>query len=118
MSKTKTAKPAKKAKETPEAVEQPEVPEITDQELQARNEKVTFVANNILNSITLNQAVTVIQQVALRDANTIVEEADEEKLKENSHSRVQKRVHSLSVEFCFGKFRRGIQFFRQIPLLL
>ena len=82
MSKTKTAKPAKKAKETPEAVEQPEVPEITDQELQARNEKVTFVANNILNSITLNQAVTVIQQVALRDANTIVEEADEEKLKE------------------------------------
>jgi Mg/Co/Ni transporter MgtE len=43
---------------------------------------VTFVANNILNSITLNQAVTVVQQIALRDARQIVEEADEDKRKE------------------------------------
>lgn len=45
-----------------------------------RNELVNFVANNILNSITLNQTITVIQQVALRDATKIVAEADAEKL--------------------------------------
>ena len=45
-----------------------------------QNELVNFVANNILNSITLNQTITVIQQVALREATKIVTEADEEKL--------------------------------------
>ena len=35
-----------------------------------------------LNSLTLNQSIQVVQQVALRDANTIVSEADEAKLKE------------------------------------
>ena len=45
-----------------------------------RNELVNFVANNILNSITLNQTITVIQQVALRDANKIIEDADTETL--------------------------------------
>ena len=47
-----------------------------------KNDLVNFVANNILNSITLNQVVTLVQNVSLRDANTIVTEADEDKLKE------------------------------------
>lgn len=58
--------------------------EPTPEEVAAKNDMVTFVANNILNSITLNQAVTVVQQIALRDANTIVTEADDDKLKEIS----------------------------------
>ena len=49
---------------------------------QKKRELVNFVANNILNSLTMNQTIQVIQQVALRDANTIVSEADEEKLAE------------------------------------
>jgi hypothetical protein len=49
---------------------------------QKKRELVNFVANNILNGLTMNQTIQVIQQVALRDANTIVSEADEEKLKE------------------------------------
>jgi hypothetical protein len=47
-----------------------------------KRQLVNFVANNILNSITLNQTITVVQQIAMRDANTIVSEADEEKLKQ------------------------------------
>lgn len=47
-----------------------------------KNELVQFVANNIINTLTLSQTVTLIQQVSLRDANTIVSEADEEKLAE------------------------------------
>ena len=58
--------------------------EPTPEEVAAKNDMVTFVANNILNSITLNQAVTVVQQIALRDADTIVTEADDDKLKEIS----------------------------------
>ena len=76
MSKTKTAK---KTNVKPQELE---TPKVDDKQIAENNDKVTFVANNILNSITLNQAVTVIQQVALRDASTIVEEADEDKLKE------------------------------------
>ena len=49
---------------------------------QKKRELVNFVANNILNGLTLNQTINVIQQVALRDANQIVSEADEEKLAE------------------------------------
>lgn len=49
---------------------------------QKKRTLVNFVANNILNSLTLNQSIQVVQQVALRDANTIVSEADEAKLKE------------------------------------
>ena len=49
---------------------------------QKKRELVNFVANNILNSLTMNQTIQVVQQVALRDANTIVSEADEEKLAE------------------------------------
>lgn len=51
-------------------------------EIENKEELVNFVANNILNSITLNQVVTLVQQVSIRDANTIVEQADEAKLKE------------------------------------
>jgi hypothetical protein len=54
---------------------------LTAAELKKR-ELVNFVANNILNSLTMNQTIQVIQQVAMRDANTIVSEADETKLKE------------------------------------
>lgn len=45
-------------------------------------ELVNFVANNILNNITLNQVVTLVQQVAIRDANQVIDDADDEKLKE------------------------------------
>ena len=51
-------------------------------EIDNKEELVNFVANNILNSITLNQVVTLVQQVSIRDAGTIVEQADEAKLKE------------------------------------
>ena len=51
-------------------------------EIENKDELVNFVANNILNSITLNQVVTLVQQVSLRDAGTIVEQADQEKLTE------------------------------------
>jgi len=49
---------------------------------QKKRELVNFVANNILNSLTMNQTINVVQQVALRDANQIISEADEEKLAE------------------------------------
>jgi len=49
---------------------------------QRKRELVNFVANNILNSLTMNQTINVVQQVALRDANQIVSDADEEKLTE------------------------------------
>ena len=68
-----------KEKELPKVSEEIDSPEL---EAAERDEMVTFVANNILNSITLNQTVTIIQQVALRDAATIVDEADEKKLEE------------------------------------
>ena len=51
-------------------------------EIDNKEELVNFVANNILNSITLNQVVTLVQQVSIRDAGTIVEQADDAKLKE------------------------------------
>lgn len=51
-------------------------------EIENKEELVNFVANNILNSITLNQVVTLVQQVSIRDANTIIDQADENKLKE------------------------------------
>ena len=51
-------------------------------EIENKEELVNFVANNILNSITLNQVVTLVQQVSIRDAGSIVEQADEAKLKE------------------------------------
>ena len=51
-------------------------------EIENKQELTNFVANNILNNITLNQVVTLVQQVSLRDADTIVGEADEAKLKE------------------------------------
>jgi alpha-N-acetylglucosamine transferase len=49
---------------------------------ETKSELVNFVANNILNNITLNQVVTLVQQVAMRDANQVVNEADDAKLKE------------------------------------
>ncbi len=49
---------------------------------QKKRELVNFVANNILNSLTMNQTINVVQQVALRDANQIISDADEEKLAE------------------------------------
>lgn len=64
----------------------PEATEATPNELtaaeQRKSQLVNFVANNILNSLTLNQSIQVVQQVAMRDANTIVSEADEAKLQE------------------------------------
>lgn len=51
-------------------------------EIENKEELVNFVANNILNNITLNQVVTLVQQVSVRDANTIVSEADDAKIKE------------------------------------
>lgn len=56
--------------------------ELSPEEQAKKSELVTFVANNILNTVTLNQTVTILQQVALRDANTIVDGADEAKMKE------------------------------------
>ena len=78
MSKKKSEK---KEQATPQAAE---TAEATPEEVAEKERMITFVANNILNSITLNQAVTVVQQIALRDADTIVTEADEDKLKEIS----------------------------------
>ena len=61
----------------------PDTPSNALNEAEAKKQRlVNFVANNILNSITLNQTITVVQQIALRDANTIVTEADDEKLKQ------------------------------------
>lgn len=61
----------------------PEKPSNALNEAEAKKQQlVNFVANNILNSITMNQTITVVQQIALRDANTIVSEADDEKLKQ------------------------------------
>ena len=58
--------------------------ESTKNELTAAEEKkgelVNFVANNMLNNITLNQVVTLVQQVVVRDANTLVTDADGDKL--------------------------------------
>ena len=60
--------------------------ESTKNELTAAEEKkgeiVNFVANNMLNNITLNQVVTLVQQVVVRDANTLVTDADDDKLAE------------------------------------
>ena len=47
-----------------------------------KNELVNFVANNMLNNITLNQVVTLVQQVVVRDANSLVTDADDDKLAE------------------------------------
>lgn len=71
---------------------------LTAAELKKR-ELVNFVANNILNSLTMNQTIQVIQQVAMRDANTIVSEADEDKLKEIE----------ASYEDAIAKAREGAQ---------
>lgn len=58
------------------------VEELTPEQQAEQNELITFVANNILNTITVNQTVTLLQQVSLRDAATIVKSADEDKLQE------------------------------------
>lgn len=75
---------SKKKTEKTENVTPPTEPDadLSPEELAELNDMTTFVANNILNSITLNQAVTVVQQIALRDAKQIVDEADEDKRKE------------------------------------
>lgn len=85
MATKKTKKPNKtsKAKEQATLAETEDVPvELSPEEEAKRNEKITFVANNILNNLSLNAAVSIIQQISLRDARTIVEGADEAKLKE------------------------------------
>lgn len=85
MATKKTKKPSKtsKAKEQATLAETEDVPvELSPEEEAKRNEKITFVANNILNNLSLNAAVSIIQQISLRDARTIVEGADEAKLKE------------------------------------
>lgn len=75
--KTKTKKSEKTKEQTPAAE-----PELSPEEIAQRNEMVTFVANNILNNLTLNNCVTIVQQIALRDAQTIVRDADEKKFDE------------------------------------
>lgn len=83
---TKKKKTVKKSEKTEETTPAPETeaaaPELSPEEIAQRNEMVTFVANNILNNLTLNNCVTIVQQIALRDANTIVREADEKKFEE------------------------------------
>jgi Mg/Co/Ni transporter MgtE len=82
MSKTKTKEPKVEATE-----ENAEESKNTLAQAEARKgELVNFVANNILNNITLNQVVQMVQQVAVRDANTIVTEADDDKLNEIEQS--------------------------------
>ena len=71
-----------KKKRTETESNAPQATEAPAKLTQEQNELVTFVANNILNSVTLNQTVTLLQQVALRDANTIVTQADDQKLQE------------------------------------
>ena len=43
---------------------------------------VTFVANNLLNNVTLSQVVNIVQRVSVEDANRIVTEATPERLAE------------------------------------
>ena len=71
-----------KKKQTESESNAPQATDTPAELTQEQNELVTFVANNILNSVTLNQTVTLLQQVALRDANTIVTQADDQKLQE------------------------------------
>jgi len=82
--KKKTTKKSEKTENTTPAAAEAEssAPELSPEEIAQRNEMVTFVANNILNNLTLNNCVTIVQQIALRDANTIVREADEKKFEE------------------------------------
>lgn len=81
--KKKTTKKSEKTEESTPAIEtEAAAPELSPEEIAQRNEMVTFVANNILNNLTLNNCVTIVQQIALRDANTIVREADEKKFDE------------------------------------
>ena len=47
-----------------------------------KNQLVTFVANNLLNNVTLSQVVNIVQRVSMEDANRIVTEATPERLKE------------------------------------
>lgn len=47
-----------------------------------KNNLVTFVANNLLNNVTLSQVVNIVQRVSMEDANRIVTEATPERLKE------------------------------------
>lgn len=75
-------KKTSESKQTPETVAEAPAAELSPEEQAKRNELVTFVANNILNSVTLNQTVTILQQVAMRDATTIVTQADDAKLVE------------------------------------
>lgn len=81
MTTKKTKKPAKTSKKAAEKQTKEEAP-LSPEEQARRNELQTFVANNILNNLSLNQTVTIVQQIALRDAHTIISEADEAKLKE------------------------------------
>lgn len=87
MTTKKTKKPRKSsktaAKSTPEETAKTVDPSTLSPEEQVkRNERITFVANNILNNLTLNQAVNIIQQISLRDAATIVDTGDDAKTKE------------------------------------
>tara|TARA_Y100000310_G_C20344682_1_gene651453 strand:- start:367 stop:642 length:276 start_codon:yes stop_codon:yes gene_type:complete len=47
-----------------------------------KNQLVTFVANNLLNNVTLSQVVNIVQRVSMEDANKIVTEATPERLTE------------------------------------
>ena len=85
---TKKTTKSKKSKQTEEKSTPEETVKAVDpstlspEEQKVRSERITFVANNILNNLTMNQAVTIIQQISLRDASTIVDGGDEAKIKE------------------------------------
>jgi len=49
---------------------------------ETREKMVVFVANNILNSVTLPQIVQAMRNVSLQEANTAVDNADEAQIKQ------------------------------------
>jgi len=49
---------------------------------EAREQMIVFVANNILNSVTLPQVVQAMRNVSLQEATTAVDNADEAQIKQ------------------------------------
>jgi hypothetical protein len=49
---------------------------------ETREKMVVFVANNILNSVSLPQIVQAMRNVSLQEANTAVDNADEAQIKQ------------------------------------
>lgn len=49
---------------------------------EAREKMIVFVANNILNSVTLPQVVQAMRTVSMQEATTAVDSADEVQIKQ------------------------------------